>query len=70
MAFGRIKPFCHLEEGKMMVVNAAGIMSDTGVVPSCTLICGLPQETDDDVLRTIELLEEIKDFKSLIKCHF
>jgi len=61
----KAKPF-KPEQWPEMVLSAAGLMSDLNVVPSCTLICGLPQETDDDVLRTIELLDELKDFRSLI----
>jgi radical SAM superfamily enzyme YgiQ (UPF0313 family) len=41
-------------------------MTDNNLVPACTLITGLPQETEDDVIKTIELIEGLKDFKSLI----
>jgi len=48
------------------VKSAAGIMADCGLVPACTLITGLPEETEDDVIKTIELIEDLKWFKSLI----
>jgi len=35
-------------------------------VPTCTLITGLPEETEEDVIKTIELIDDLKDFKSLI----
>jgi radical SAM superfamily enzyme YgiQ (UPF0313 family) len=54
------------EEWPEVVKTAAGIMTDNNLVPACTLITGLPQETEDDVVKSIELIEELKDFKSLI----
>ena len=41
-------------------------MTDNNLVPACTLITGLPQETEDDVVKTIALMDDLKDFKSLI----
>ena len=35
-------------------------------MPACTLITGLSQETEEDAIRTIELMDDLKDFKSLI----
>jgi radical SAM superfamily enzyme YgiQ (UPF0313 family) len=54
------------EEWPEVVKSAAGIMADCGLVPACTLITGLPEETEDDVIKTIELIEDLKWFKSLI----
>ncbi len=54
------------EEWPEVVVQAAGIMKDNGLIPSCTLITGLPEETEDDIVKTIELMDELKDFPSLI----
>lgn len=54
------------EEWPTVVKNAAGLMGDNNIVPACTLIVGLPQETENDVLKTIELLDDLKGFKSLI----
>jgi radical SAM superfamily enzyme YgiQ (UPF0313 family) len=61
----KAKPF-KPEEWPEVVKSAAGIMADCGLVPACTLIAGLPQETDGDILKTIELIEDLKWFKSLI----
>ncbi len=46
--------------------TAAGVMADNNLVPACTLVVGLPQETDEDILKTIELVEDLKDFEGLI----
>ncbi|MEM3439777.1 MAG: radical SAM protein [Candidatus Bathyarchaeia archaeon] len=61
----KAKPF-RPEKWPEIVKLAAGIMSDCGLVPACTLITGLPQETDEDVIKSIELIEDLKWFKSLI----
>ena len=54
------------EEWPELVKTAAGIMTDNHLIPACTLITGLPQETEDDVIKSIELIEDLKDFESLI----
>ncbi|HEC77095.1 MAG TPA: hypothetical protein ENI33_07560 [Thermoplasmatales archaeon] len=41
-------------------------MEDCHLIPACTLITGLPEETEDDIIKTIELVDELKDFPSLI----
>lgn len=54
------------EECPEVVKTAAGVMSGNNLVPACTLITGLPQETEEDVAKTIELMDDLKGFKSLI----
>ena len=49
-----------------MVVEAFEIMTNSCWVPCATLIIGLPDETEKDTDLTIDLLEELKQFKSLI----
>ncbi len=61
----KAKPFTP-EQYPEIVKQAAGVMSDANMIPACTLIVGLPEETDDDVIKTIELLDDLKDFKALI----
>lgn len=61
----KAKPF-KPEEWPEVVKTAAGIMSDCGLVPACTLITGLPEETDEDVIKSIELIDDLKWFRSLI----
>ena len=41
-------------------------MNDNHVYPACTLIVGLPQETEEDVLRTIDLIDDLWDFRALL----
>jgi radical SAM superfamily enzyme YgiQ (UPF0313 family) len=61
----KVLPF-QPEKWPEVVKTAAGIMTGNNLVPACTLITGLPQEKEDDVVKTIELIDDLKDFKSLI----
>src|SRR4030042_1286294 len=54
------------EEGPEVVKAGMGIMHDNMMVPACTLIVGLPEEREEDVLKTMELVDELKDCRSLI----
>jgi len=49
-----------------VVRSGMGLMHDNFLVPACTLIVGLPEETEDDILQTMELMDDLKDFRSLI----
>ncbi len=63
----RFKPYPFKpEEWREVVVNAFGISVDNGFVPAATLIVNLPGEEERDVLKTIELVEDLKTYKSLI----
>jgi len=41
-------------------------MHDNNMIPACTLIVGVPEETDDDLVKTIDLMDDIKDCRSLV----
>ena len=41
-------------------------MHDANLIPACTLIIGVPEETEDDVAKTIELMDDLKKIRSLI----
>jgi len=62
---GKCKPF-KTEDWPEVVVDSFEILSRNNWVPCGTLILGLPGETEKDVDLTIELLKELKPFKSLI----
>jgi radical SAM superfamily enzyme YgiQ (UPF0313 family) len=61
----KAKPF-KPEEYPEVVKQAAGILTDNNLIPASTLITGLPEETEEDIQKTIELIEDLKDFKSVI----
>lgn len=49
-----------------VVCTGMGLMHDNKMVPACTLIVGLPEETEDDVAKTMDLVDDLKDMRSLI----
>jgi radical SAM superfamily enzyme YgiQ (UPF0313 family) len=49
-----------------LVVEASEIMGEWGWYPCYTLIIGLPDEKEEDVLKTIELIDKLKH----VKCWF
>ncbi len=62
---GKCRPF-EPKDWPQVVKDAFKIMSDNYWVPCATLIIGLPGETDKDIDLTVDLVEELKQFKSLI----
>jgi radical SAM superfamily enzyme YgiQ (UPF0313 family) len=54
------------EDWHDVVVNGMGLMHDNKLVPACTLIVGLPEETEDDIIKTMDLVADLKDMRSLI----
>jgi radical SAM superfamily enzyme YgiQ (UPF0313 family) len=54
------------EEWPDVVRSGMGLMHDNMLIPACTLIVGLPQEREEDVIKTMELMDDIKDCRSLI----
>lgn len=51
------------EEWPEIVVQATGILNDNYWYPCTTLVIGLPEENEDDISKTIELIEELKGSK-------
>ncbi len=62
---GKVAPF-KASQWPELVIQAAGLLNDNHVYPACTFIVGLPQETEDDVLKTIELIDNLWDFRALL----
>jgi len=62
---GKCKPFSP-EAWPQVVIEAFEIMSENSWVPCATVILGLPGETERDIELTIDLVEELRSFKSLI----
>lgn len=54
------------DEWPQIVRDGMGLMHDNKLVPAATLIVGSPEETEDDILKTIELVEDLKGVRSLI----
>jgi radical SAM superfamily enzyme YgiQ (UPF0313 family) len=62
---GKCRPF-EPQDWPNMAVDAFQVMSDNHWVPCATMIIGFPDETDKDIECSLELVEELRQFKSLI----
>jgi radical SAM superfamily enzyme YgiQ (UPF0313 family) len=49
-----------------VVVEGMGLMHDYKLVPAATLIVGLPDEREEDILATMDLVDDLRDCRSLI----
>jgi len=49
-----------------VVVGGMGLMHDNKLVPACTIIVGLPDEREEDVIQTMDLVADLKEMRSLI----
>jgi radical SAM superfamily enzyme YgiQ (UPF0313 family) len=54
------------EEWTEVVKQGMGLMHDNMMVPAGTLIVGLPEEREEDLLKTMDMMEDLKDCRSLI----
>ena len=50
------------EDWPWLVVEGTGIMNDNGLFPCNTMILGLPGETEDDIVSTMELVEDLRSY--------
>jgi radical SAM superfamily enzyme YgiQ (UPF0313 family) len=50
------------EQWKEVVTQAFGILNDNNWYPLATLIIGLPDEKEEDVVETLELMDDLKDY--------
>jgi radical SAM superfamily enzyme YgiQ (UPF0313 family) len=62
---GKSKPY-PVETWPQVVEDALRIMHENMIVPAATVILGIPGETSDDVVKTIELVERLKPYRSII----
>ncbi len=62
---GKAKPFSP-DEWPQVVEKGFRILNENNWVPVATLIIGLPGEEEEDTQLTIDMLERLKEYKSLI----
>jgi radical SAM superfamily enzyme YgiQ (UPF0313 family) len=60
---GKALPF-KPEQWKEVVTQAFGILNDNSWYPLATLIVGLPDEKEEDVVDTLELMDDLKDYNA------
>ncbi|MEM4904250.1 MAG: radical SAM protein, partial [Desulfurococcaceae archaeon] len=46
--------------------DAFRVMHENMIIPAATVILGMPEETPDDVVKTIELVDRLKPYRSVI----
>ena len=61
----KAKPF-EAMEWQELVHRSMGILHDSSIVPACTLIIGLPEEREEDIIATIDMMDDLRDMRSLI----
>ena len=54
------------EDWHDVVCSGMGLMHDNKLVPACTLIVGLPEEQESDIIKTMDLVDDLKEMRSLI----
>ncbi|OYT46944.1 MAG: radical SAM protein [Desulfurococcales archaeon ex4484_42] len=54
------------DEYPEIVEEAFKIMHENNIIPAATFILGFPEEKPDDVVKTVELLERLKNYRSVI----
>jgi radical SAM superfamily enzyme YgiQ (UPF0313 family) len=54
------------EDWPEIIRTGMGLMHDYKLIPACTLIVGVPEETENDLIKTIELMDDLKKIRSLI----
>ncbi len=54
------------DEWHDVVVEGMGLTHDNKLVPACTLIVGLPDEKEEDITKTMDLVDDLKGMRSLI----
>lgn len=60
---GKMLPF-KPEQWQEVVTNAFGILNDNDWYPLATLIIGLPDEKEEDILQTLDLMDDLKDYNA------
>ena len=60
---GKMLPF-QPQEWQDVVTNAFGILNDNDWYPLATLIIGLPDEKEEDMLQTLELMDKLKGYNA------
>jgi len=60
---GKMLPF-KPEQWKEVISQSFGIMNDNDWYPLTTLIIGLPDEKEEDVIQTLELMDDLKGYNA------
>ena len=59
---GKVLPF-KPDEWRNIIFDSLGMMNDNNFIPYCSLIIGLPGEKDDDIIQTLDLIDDLKSYR-------
>jgi radical SAM superfamily enzyme YgiQ (UPF0313 family) len=62
---GKALPF-KMSQWKNLVTESLGLLHDHQFIPYCSLIIGLPGETDHDIIETMNLIDDLKGLRFIL----
>jgi radical SAM superfamily enzyme YgiQ (UPF0313 family) len=62
---GKVLPF-KPEDWHNIIIDSLSLMHDSNFIPYCSLIIGLPGENDDDIIQTLDLIDELKSLRMIL----
>lgn len=62
---GKVLPF-KPDDWQNIIMDSLSLMHDNNFIPYCSLIIGLPGEKDDDIIKTLELIDDLKHFRFIL----
>ena len=62
---GKALPF-DITQWTSLITDSLGLLHDHQFIPYCSLIIGLPGETDDDIVETLNLIDDLKGLRCIL----
>jgi radical SAM superfamily enzyme YgiQ (UPF0313 family) len=62
---GKALPF-KVDKWASLITESLGLLHDHHFIPYCSLIIGLPGETDNDVIETLNLIDDLKGLRFIL----
>ncbi|VVB62262.1 tRNA-2-methylthio-N(6)-dimethylallyladenosine synthase [uncultured archaeon] len=62
---GKALPF-KMSQWTSLITESLSLLHDHHFIPYCSLIIGLPGETDNDVVETLNLIDDLKDLRFIL----
>ena len=62
---GKVLPF-KPDDWETIIKESLGLMHDNNFIPYCSLIIGLPGENSDDIIKTLNLIDDLKPIRYIL----